>query len=80
MNGFREFDEILGLFRKLDSSELAGLVEEFCNNLDSLGLEAFFRELLTLDDQRKHQALEQLLTYAESFIKTKLNLLLVTEL
>ncbi|MFA0657040.1 mannose-6-phosphate isomerase, class I, partial [Vibrio sp. 10N.222.49.C12] len=64
MNGFREFDEILGLFRKLDSSELASLVEQFGNNLDSLGLETFFRDLLTLNEQRKHQALEQLLTYA----------------
>ena len=33
MNGFREFNEILGLFKKLDSSELAGLVNEFGNNL-----------------------------------------------
>ncbi|MCG9639372.1 mannose-6-phosphate isomerase, class I [Vibrio sp. Isolate34] len=64
MNGFREFDEILGLFRQLNSSELAGLVEEFGNNLNSLGLETFFRDLLTLNNQRKQQALDQLLTYA----------------
>ncbi len=79
MNGFREFDEMLGLFRQLDSNELAGLVEEFGNNLDSLGLEAFFRDLLTLNDQRKNQALEQLLTYAESH-QDHAEFALVTEL
>ncbi|OBT19741.1 mannose-6-phosphate isomerase, class I [Vibrio tasmaniensis] len=79
MNGFREFDEILVLFRKLDSSELAGLVEQFGNHLDSLGLEAFFRDLLTLDDQRKHQALEQLLTYAAAH-QDQAEFALVTEL
>ncbi len=56
----REYNEMFDLFRALDSGELLSLVEEFGNNLDSLGLEAFFRDLLTLNDQRKHQALEQL--------------------
>jgi mannose-6-phosphate isomerase len=63
----------------LNSSELAGLVEEFGNNLNSQGLETFFCDLLTLNNQRKLQALDQLLTYAATH-QDQVEFALVTEL
>ncbi|MCL9776542.1 mannose-6-phosphate isomerase, class I [Vibrio methylphosphonaticus] len=64
MNGFREYSEIIALFRQVNCCELSDLVEDFGNNLDAKGLETFFHHLLTLNEQAKHRALKQLLTYA----------------
>ncbi|MGF1750686.1 mannose-6-phosphate isomerase, class I [Vibrio cionasavignyae] len=64
MNGFREYSEIMSLFRQVNCCELTGLIEDFSNNLNAKGLKTFFRHLLTLNEQAKHNALEQLLAYS----------------
>ena len=64
MNGFRAYDEILKFFTDLHIVELTDLVEDFSHTLTPQGLKTFFSSLLTLSPQRKHNALDQLLTYA----------------
>ncbi len=66
MNGFRKYDEIMGFFVALNILELADLVNDFSHALTPQGLKTFFSGLLTLSEQRKHNALDQLLTYAQA--------------
>ncbi|MFL7048612.1 mannose-6-phosphate isomerase, class I [Vibrio cyclitrophicus] len=66
MNGFREYEEIMALFKQLRSFEITSLVEDFSSNLTPQGLEAFFCALLTLNDQKKSNALGELLAYARA--------------
>ncbi|RBW47147.1 mannose-6-phosphate isomerase, class I [Psychromonas sp. B3M02] len=65
MNGFREFEEIIGLFKQANLTAIKGLVEEFANNLDSAGLKTFFSELLSLQGMDKNNAVRELLEYVE---------------
>lgn len=66
MNGFRTYDEIMGFFAALRIFELTDLVEDFSHTLTPQGLKTFFSGLLTLSEQRKHNVLDQLLTYAKA--------------
>lgn len=66
MNGFRAFDEIITFFSDLNILDLKELVESFSHTPTSQGLKEFFSGLLTLSEQRKHNALDQLLTYAQA--------------
>lgn len=60
MNGFREFNDIIHLFEKLDCKVLSAHVEAFKKNLNSKGLETFFIALLTLSSEDKHIAIQTL--------------------
>ena len=65
MNGFRAYDEIIEFFTDLHIFDLKELVKSFSYTPTSQGLKEFFSGLLTLSEQRKHNALDQLLTYAQ---------------
>ena len=66
MNGFRAYDEIIEFFTDLHIFDLKELVKSFSYTPTSQGLKEFFSGLLTLSEQRKHNALDQLLTYAQA--------------
>ncbi|MGR6779823.1 mannose-6-phosphate isomerase, class I [Moritella viscosa] len=65
MNGFREFAEIISLFRALDASELHSLVIALENNQNEAGLGQFFEAMLSLQRETKDTAVKTLLVYAE---------------
>ncbi|WP_070970495.1 mannose-6-phosphate isomerase, class I [Vibrio sonorensis] len=64
MNGFRNFEEIITLFKKLNSRALAPLVTQFQASPDSAGLEQFFSALLSLEQQVRKTAVDELLDFA----------------
>ncbi|HGS4780298.1 mannose-6-phosphate isomerase, class I [Vibrio cholerae] len=68
MNGFRSFSEIIAFFEPLVTkshvSKVAALLEQFCENKTSAGLEVFFVGILSLSGEDKIQALKALLTYS----------------
>ncbi|EGR2537669.1 mannose-6-phosphate isomerase, class I [Vibrio cholerae] len=68
MNGFRRFSEIIAFFEPLVTKshlpKVAALLEQFCANKTSAGLEVFFVGILSLSGDDKMQALKALLTYA----------------
>ncbi|WP_023602734.1 mannose-6-phosphate isomerase, class I [Aliivibrio logei] len=79
MNGFRAYDEIIEFFTDLHIVELADLVDDFSHALTPQGLKAFFNGLLTLSEQRKHNALDQLLSYSKTH-QNQAEFALITEL
>ncbi|WP_237668842.1 mannose-6-phosphate isomerase, class I [Vibrio sp. V39_P1S14PM300] len=66
MNGFRSFAQISALFSALNISAISSLVNAFTQNLTSAGLAQFFTELLSLQGEQKAQAVDALLTYADT--------------
>jgi len=64
MNGFREFEEIISLFNKINLSSINSLVDNFMHNLNSAGLKTFFSKLLSLQGIDKKNAVSELLEYA----------------
>lgn len=65
MNGFREFAEIVALFRALEIAELNELVVALEENQNEAGLRKFFEAMLSLQGDVKETALNTLLGYAE---------------
>lgn len=65
MNGFREFADIVSLFRALEISELQDLVSALEADQNEQGLRCFFEAMLSLQGEVKDAALKGLLTYAE---------------
>ncbi|EKM26165.1 mannose-6-phosphate isomerase, class I [Vibrio sp. HENC-03] len=64
MNGFRPFDEIIVEFRLCDIPEINGYVEQFERNPNQDGLCQFFVEILSMEEARKANAVDHLLSYA----------------
>lgn len=65
MNGFRHYTEIVSAFQQLNIPELIELVEGLSQSMNPTGLEQFFSGLLTMSEQRKNNAIDQLLCYAK---------------
>ncbi|WP_282176261.1 mannose-6-phosphate isomerase, class I [Vibrio nereis] len=65
MNGFREYKAIVEAFEALNIPELEELVTAFKQEQNSLGLEHFFSQLLTLEDAQKHSAIGKLVEFAQ---------------
>lgn len=66
MNGFREFDEIVKLLHEVDVSVLESDFLEFAKTKNSEGLQMLFEKLLTLDEETKITAINQLLSWAHT--------------
>ncbi|HDM8221743.1 TPA: mannose-6-phosphate isomerase, class I [Vibrio campbellii] len=64
MNGFRPFDEIIAEFRLCDIPEINGYLEQFERNPNQDGLCQFFVEILSMEEARKINAVDHLLSYA----------------
>ncbi|WP_220485882.1 mannose-6-phosphate isomerase, class I [Psychromonas sp. SR45-3] len=64
MNGFREFEQTIELFKKINVAAIGDLVDAFSSSLDSAGLETFFSALLSLKGEVKECAVNELLEYA----------------
>lgn len=68
MNGFRNFSEIIAFFEHLIARQhvpkVASLLEQFCIDQTSAGLEAFFVGILSLEGEEKQKALSALLIHA----------------
>ena len=65
MNGFREIDQIVSLFRCLEIADLHELVVALEENQNEAGLRQFFEAMLSLQGEEKETALAGLLAYAE---------------
>ncbi|SJL83412.1 mannose-6-phosphate isomerase, class I [Vibrio palustris] len=65
MNGFRNFTEILNLFKSIKSETLLPLIQRFSIDQTASGLEKFFVTLLSLSGQQKKLALNDLLSFAQ---------------
>ena len=65
MNGFREIDQIVSLFRCLEIADLHELVVALEENQNEAGLRQFFEAILSLQGEVKETALAGLLAYAE---------------
>lgn len=65
MNGFRHYTDIVNAFQQLNIPELIELVEGLSQSMNPTGLEHFFSGLLTMNKQRKHNAIDHLLCYAK---------------
>jgi mannose-6-phosphate isomerase len=66
MNGFREFEQSITLFKQVNVAAIANLVDEFSASLDSAGLKRFFSALLSLQGEVKECAVKELLEYANT--------------
>lgn len=70
MNGFRSFEEIVSLFskvvEKVELPVILDLLESFKENMTSVGLEAFFKGVLSLESGDKEASIQGLIKYAES--------------
>lgn len=64
MNGFRPFDEIIAQFRLCDIPEINGYLEQFERNRNQDGLCHFFVGILSMEEARKVNAVDHLLSYA----------------
>ncbi|WP_263078198.1 mannose-6-phosphate isomerase, class I [Endozoicomonas sp. Mp262] len=64
MNGFRPLNDIITLFRQLDSSVLTELLDAFESNLSEAGLKGFYGHLMQLDDLLRKQAVTEALAVA----------------
>ncbi len=64
MNGFRPFDEIIAEFRLCDIPEINGYLEQLELNPNQDGLCQFFVEILSMEEARKVNAVDHLLSYA----------------
>ncbi len=64
MNGFRPFDEVIAEFRLCDIPEINGYLEQFERNPNQDGLCRFFVEILSMEEARKVNAVDHLLSYA----------------
>lgn len=64
MNGFREFNEILELFKEMALTRIQPLVSALEKQTDSEGLKTFFTAMLSLES--KEQAVAELLEYTKS--------------
>ena len=65
LNGFREFSEIIYLFKKLALPALHQLVCDFAASPNESGLRIFFYEIHSLRGEHKTKALQDLLDYAQ---------------
>jgi mannose-6-phosphate isomerase len=66
MNGFRPFDEILFAFHQCAIPEISEYLDQFERNPNQQGLRTFFVALLSMQEARKTNALDHLLSYAAS--------------
>ncbi|MCG9579058.1 mannose-6-phosphate isomerase, class I [Vibrio tubiashii] len=66
MNGFRPFNEIIDAFKQCDIPEISEYLAQFERNPNQEGLCTFFVELLSMQEERKTNALDHLLSYAAS--------------
>ncbi len=64
MNGFRPLNDIVELFRKLDSVVLAELLDTFESDLSEAGLKGFYGQLMQLGDVLREQAVTEALAVA----------------
>ncbi|SHO55873.1 Mannose-6-phosphate isomerase [Vibrio quintilis] len=65
MNGFREFDTIVALFKTVNVAPVQPLVDAFEKDASEHGLRHFFQALLSLQGEQKATAVDELLSYAE---------------
>ncbi len=77
MNGFREFPEIIALFRQISLPSIKELVNAFSASPDAEGLKTFFRAMLSLEGNQKETAVQELLTYAKANRHNKLFVLIL---
>ncbi|ANW25335.1 mannose-6-phosphate isomerase, class I [Vibrio coralliilyticus] len=66
MNGFRDFEEMITLFDEIHAHALQQDIDAFRENLTSEGLQAFFKAMLELDGDKKSDALDALLSWANN--------------
>lgn len=66
MNGFREYDEIIALFKKVNISAIQELVNAFAEEPNSNGLEAFFSAIMLLQGEVKESSIKALIEYANA--------------
>ncbi|MFT6987751.1 MAG: mannose-6-phosphate isomerase [Psychromonas sp.] len=66
MNGFREFDQTIALFKKVNITAIEYLLCAFDAAPNSAGLEAFFSAILSLQEEVKERAVNELLEYANA--------------
>ncbi|CAM3751132.1 Mannose-6-phosphate isomerase [Vibrio aerogenes CECT 7868] len=64
MNGFREFDTIVALFKTVNVTSIQPLVTDFEHDLSEHGLRKFFQALLSLEGEQKASAVDELLSCA----------------
>ncbi|MGF1703441.1 mannose-6-phosphate isomerase, class I [Photobacterium makurazakiensis] len=65
MNGFREYDEIVGLFSAIEIEEISALVNLLQANQNQTGLKRFFEAILSLNGTIKTTIVTKLTDYAE---------------
>lgn len=66
MNGFRSFEEVLRLFNEINNAAIIKLVDEYEKECSSFGLKRFFSKLLSLEPQKKEEAVTSLVNFAAS--------------
>jgi mannose-6-phosphate isomerase len=64
MNGFKEFNEIITLFKKLSIPLIQTLVDAFMTEVNSTGLKHFFTDLFSIKGKIKKQVIQKLLKYS----------------
>ncbi len=77
MNGFREYEQIVALFKKVNISVIDDLVCTFSDSLNSIGLETFFSAMLGLQGEVKDIAIKKLLVCAYENIEDDLFALII---
>ncbi len=66
MNGFRQYEQILRLFSKLNNSILQADVERYAEHCNADGLKDLFQRILGLAETEKEQAMSNLLFWAKN--------------
>lgn len=66
MNGFREYDETIALFKKVNVSAIQTLVNAFAQAPNSNGLETFFSAIMSLQGDVKASSVKALIEYANA--------------
>lgn len=66
MNGFRQYEEILKLFKEINNSAINDLVSAYELECSSVGLKRFFHDLLSLESKLKEEAVTNLANFAAS--------------
>lgn len=64
MNGFREYQDIITLFKEMNLTTIEALVANFEQQPNSQGLRDFFQAILSLTDETKDTALSELGLFA----------------
>lgn len=77
MNGFRDFNESISLFKSMNLKSITHFVSAFEEQPNSMGLNVFFKNILSLSDDKKETAINELMAYAKVQCDSPLFALLV---